>query len=381
MATTSTFGTRRRRRRPRAELSTTLAWYIARRVAFAIGAAILGLAVLAFLIDTIELLRRTGDRPETSAWVAAVMALLHLPFLVQKMVPFGVLFGTMYCFQRLTRTQELVAARAVGVSIWQFLLPAVSVAVVLGVFLVGAFNPLAAALFARYQLLEAEHLSSRSSLVSVSGGKLWLRQVEGNREIIIHAEELRREPAELNQVIFFFFEDDVVFSYRADAPQARLEPDRWVLSSPVILRADGSREARDQLVVPTDLSPERIEGSFAAPETISFWDLPEFIRSIEAVGFPAREHLLHWHGMLALPLLLAAMLVVGTTFSLRLARRGKSSLMVVGGLGAGFAFYILADVVFAIGLSGRLPVVLAAWSPAGIAMLLGLATLFHIEDG
>ena len=48
---------------------------------------------------------------------------------------------------------------------------------------------------------------------------------------------------------------------------------------------------------------------------------------------------------------------------------------------AGFAFYILSDVIFAVGLSGRLPVALAAWAPAGITILLGLTTLLHLEDG
>jgi lipopolysaccharide export system permease protein len=378
MATTA-LGNRRGSRRIR--LSLTLFRYIGLQVASGIGIAILALAVLALLVDAVELLRRTGERAEAGAAIAAVMAVLHLPSLVQKLVPFGVLFGTMYCFQRLTRTNELVAARAIGVSVWQFLLPAVSVAVLLGVFLVVAFNPLAAALSARYEQLEAAYLSARPSLISVSGGKLWLRQTDGDREIIIHAQELRRDPPVLVEVIFFFFEHEVEFTARADAPLARLEPGRWVLIDPVVLRADGGRETPGELTVPTTLSPGRIENSFASPQTISFWDLPEFIRSIETVGFSAREHRLHWHSMLALPLLLAAMLVVGTTFSLRLARRGKAGVMVVAGLAAGFAFYILSDVVFAIGLSGRLPIALAAWAPAGIAMLLGLATLFHIEDG
>jgi lipopolysaccharide export system permease protein len=32
-------------------------------------------------------------------------------------------------------------------------------------------------------------------------------------------------------------------------------------------------------------------------------------------------------------------------------------------------------------LSGAVPIVLAAWAPAGICALLGLTTLFHLEDG
>ena len=99
------------------------------------------------------------------------------------------------------------------------------------------------------------------------------------------------------------------------------------------------------------------------------------------MGFSAREHRLYWHGLLALPLLLSAMLLIGTTSSLRLVRRGGTGLLITAGLVTGFTFYILSDIVFAIGLSGRLPAILAAWIPAGVAVLLGLTTLLHLEDG
>ena len=49
------------------------------------------------------------------------------------------------------------------------------------------------------------------------------------------------------------------------------------------------------------------------------------------------------------------MLLIGVTFSLRLVRRGGTGILVAGGLITGFAFYILSDVIFALGLSGRLP--------------------------
>ena len=49
---------------------------------------------------------------------------------VQQAFPFVMLFSAMYTFSRLTRSQELVVARAVGVSVWQFLTPAVLVALV-----------------------------------------------------------------------------------------------------------------------------------------------------------------------------------------------------------------------------------------------------------
>ena len=43
--------------------------------------------------------------------------------------------------------------------------------------------------------------------------------------------------------------------------------------------------------------------------------------------------------------------------------------------------YFVSDLVLALGLSGKIPPVLAAWTPAGVFTLIGVASLFHMEDG
>ena len=49
------------------------------------------------------------------------MALLKVPTMVEKAIPFSALLGAMFAFWRLNRHHEFVVARAAGVSIWQFL--------------------------------------------------------------------------------------------------------------------------------------------------------------------------------------------------------------------------------------------------------------------
>ena len=61
--------------------------------------------------------------------------------------------------------------------------------------------------------------------------------------------------------------------------------------------------------------------------------------------------------------------------------RGGTGLLIATGVLTGFVFYFLSDVVLALGLSGKIPPALAAWTPAGICSLLGIGLLFHLEDG
>ena len=99
-------------------LSPTLSIYISRQ--FLIGLAIVfGLFVVtAFIIDTVELLRR-GAGKETAAFELLIqMAVLRVPFMAQKVLPFAALIGAILTLTRLTRTQELVITRAAGVSVW-----------------------------------------------------------------------------------------------------------------------------------------------------------------------------------------------------------------------------------------------------------------------
>ena len=373
-----------RQREPQrgARLSLTLSIYIAKQAFIGIMIALLALGLIAVVVDLIELMRRASSRPDATFTVVFTMAWLHLPFFLQQLMPFALLFGTMFSFQRLTRSHELVVARATGVSVWQFLTPALFVALGLGVLTVTVFNPIGSVLVARYETMERVYFSNRASMVAVSQGGLWLRQQDADgSELLLHARQMQRNPPKLRSVTVFFYDDQKHFAARADAAVARLTPNNWMLVDPLRSTPDGVSERLESMMIPTDLTPDRIKDSFEAPETTSFWDLPGFIDNLEAVGFSATEHRLYWHRLLALPFLLAAMLLIGIAFSLRLVRQGGTGILIAGGLITGFAFYILSDVIFALGLSGRLPPAMAAWTPAGIAILLGVTTLLYLEDG
>ena len=98
---------------------------------------------LVFLIDLAELFRRSWGRENVSFLIVIQMAVLRAPFMVQKILPFAALFGGMLAFVRLTRTNQLIVARAAGLSVWQFLFPTIAIALLAGLFVVTLFNPLA----------------------------------------------------------------------------------------------------------------------------------------------------------------------------------------------------------------------------------------------
>ena len=211
---------------------------------------------------------------------------------------------------------------------------------------------------------------------------LWLRQSDGSGvPSIIHADRYIAKDNSLRGVMFLFIADDRTLSRRIDASQAQLTDGEWQVEDGSVWRPDRVPEHFDKVDVPTNLTPRKIQDSFASPETMSFWELPSFIRLLESSGFPALRQRLYFDSLLARPLLYAAMVLIAAAFSLRMQRRGGTAVMIAGGVACGFALYFLSDVVFALGLSATIPLALAAWTPAGVSALLGVSLLLHLEDG
>jgi lipopolysaccharide export system permease protein len=369
----------------------TLMLYVARRFALMTGAMLAALAGLVALFDLIELLRRAATRQDATFALVSQIAALRLPFVAMQILPFAILLGGIIAFWRLTRSSELVVARAAGVSAWGFLAGPVGVAVMLGVVATAAISPLSSAMLARAERLDSQFLRNTSGISALAGGRLWLRQADAGldpRGVAILSgrpvapRDLRPgEAFRLDDVSLWRLSADDRPLARIESPSAVMAPGRWVISDAVVFGADRMPAPAQRLEFPTDLTPARIQDSFASPDTLSFWALPDFIQVLEQAGFSAVRHRLHFQSLLALPLLAAAMALLAAGFSMRSSRRGGVAQMIGGGVAAGFALFVIDKITGEFGEAGTLPVVFAAWAPAGAGFLLATALLLHLEDG
>jgi len=264
-----------------------------------------------------------------------------------------------------------------------------AVAVVMGGIAFAAYSPVAAAFAGRFATLEEKYLGRSSSSLSVAAGGIWLRQGDAEGQTVIRARRASSGVDQLWRVVLFRFGPGDRFETRLEAGRAVLEPGAWRLYDVTRWQLDAaageahalSPEHLDTLALPTNLTPEQIQESFAPPETIAFWDLPAFIALLDESGFSSSRHRLQWHALLAAPVVYAAMVLFGAAFSTRHARFGGLGLMALGCVLTGFAYFFLSDVAQALGASGAVPAALAAWGPPAAAVLLSTGLILHLEDG
>ncbi len=358
----------------------TLPLYISRHYLVWFLVMLMGLLGVVFIFDCIELLRRTADKPEVTFSVVLTMALLNLPDIGQKILPFIALFAAMLTLWHLTRNQELIIARAVGVSVWQFLLPLMITTMILGLFFLLVINPLGALMKRAYQEMESKYVE-RSVLMDLSSAGLWLRQFNEKERYLLHADTVTNDPFTIKPLIAFMFDNDGRYKGRIDGEQAVLENDQWLISNAWYNIKGQPPQRIGNTTLPTRLSTQKIQESMAPPSTVSFWELPGFIKALEATGFAGTRHKMQFFSLAAQPLLLCAMVLFAACFSLRMARRGGALYAALAGLFVGSFAFGFNDVIVALGINQTLPTWLAAFATPLIALSAGTTALFHLEDG
>ena len=112
---------------------STLGLYMAKRFAVTILGVFFLMLLLIFFIDLIEVMRIGAGRDDVHAGTLMLISVLRVPIFSELALPFAVLIGIIGAFLGLSRSSELTIMRAAGLSVWQFLQPAVTVAFVFGV--------------------------------------------------------------------------------------------------------------------------------------------------------------------------------------------------------------------------------------------------------
>ena len=358
-----------------------LDYYIARHL---IKSLLLVFAVLfgiAEIFDMLEFLRRGSSRPDMNLGVAMQMTLLNSPYLIDQIMPFVILFGSLHAFLSLIRNSEMTAMRAASMSPWHIIkVPALIVGLI-ALFQVTVITHIATPMYQQVQQLEQKIFGTKQKSFSAIASGLWLREQNEDKKTIIHARISNPSGTELRNVVIIETTMDDKFLRRIDALRAVLGNEVWELHSAYVSSKQTGTVSHPTFAIPTSITPKQLKTDFTQVENISFWRLGGIIKTMENAGFQPTQHIVRYHTLLAKPLLLISMMLLAVAFTTRLHAREPARKAVALCIITGFVTFSLTNIIQTFGLVGTLPALSVGWIPAIVYTLIAAAMIIHKEEG
>jgi LPS export ABC transporter permease LptG len=324
----------------------------------------IGLAVAAALyviVDLGETLNRFLRIKPPLAYIIEHF-LYRLPSALHQGLPVVMLVATIFLFLSLSRFHELTAMKAAGISLFRVSAP---------VLLMGLSVAVSAMLFQELFLPRLKELAEEVDRVKIRGQlprhlqsrqRLWVRSADSR---FYRVELLSPQTNDLYGVTILEVDRQFQLHNRLDARQAHWTESGWELRDGAFreIEPGGTVQTVPFTLTALDLSEDieeftRIHKDF---ESMSYWELRDYVARLEAAGFQAKKYLVALYSKLSFPLVNLVMVLVAIPFALQSPRGGRL-------FGVGLAIAIMAGylvvhyVALAFARADLLPPFVAAWT-------------------
>lgn len=350
---------------------TVIHKYIARELAwnfcFVIG-SVLGIYLA---VDFFEKIDNFTEVELPSSKIAEYF-LLKIPFILAQTTPVAVLLSALIVLGLMARNNEMVALSSAGVSPRYLVKP---------LLVFGLLSSVALFFFGETTV----------PMTTARANNIWLREVKKNPAVmskrnnvwikgensICHIQYI--EPAKMSifGVTFYYFDRASRLSRRVDAAKGIYEKGAWRLTDVIEQNMHGDESdyrvtLRQEIKSWANFSPADL-GKVAKPvDAMSYLELAEYVKEVEAQGYDATTHRVNLMAKSAFPLVCFLMALVGATLGI-LRRRASVAANVSQGIGIAFVYWVSYSFCLSMGYGGVLPPMVAAWLPV---VVFGSAGIF-----
>jgi len=304
-----------------------------------------------------------------------------IPFIFIQVLPLAILTTMVLTLGGLSRTNEITALRACGVSLWRIVQPLMTLTVLLSfVFLLVNEFVIPWNNQQLNYLLEVK-LKNKQQL-QLTHSKIWYR----SNNKIIDITLANPQNLEVKGITIFFLNQQQKIEKRQDIDVAIYKDDNWRTNTLTERKFDSvtgdllqTTTLTDQ-IVSIDRNLEDFTGRNNFNNELNFQQLAVMAEKLEQEGYDSTRQRVDMHNRISTPFTCLIMGFLGVPFALQRGRDSNIALGIGLSMGIGVTYFIIQSLVTAFGYAGAMPPIVAAWTANFIFLMVGIWLLLNVND-
>lgn len=324
----------------------------------------IGLSMFVFLFLMIDFFDRLDNvlSEKASVWLILQYFFFKVPLMVSLMLPIALMFATLFTFGLLSKSAEITAMRASGVTLFWLARPLVVMGLILS-----AFSFVLGEYIVPYAERKQKHLYNleirkKDKRGGYSQSDFWWR----NGNSFFSVDLFNSSSKTLHNLSQFELNDDWVAVKRTDAESVDwISNDLgWNMKNAVRYHFDTQPvtvEHFAEIPLPIGESPTDFYEFKSDPSTMSYREIRRFIKKQRNNGISTSQYLPDMYAKLAAPLVIFIVGMIVLPFTLLPARSGSMAQSSLAAFFVAFTYFAVDSFSISMGRADLLPPVLAAW--------------------
>ncbi len=304
--------------------------------------------------------------------------MLKIPFMFVQLTPASILLASITVFGLMNRSNELLAIRSSGISIYFLVKPAIFA----GIFLAGLMFFLGETLipisitkanFIRYNVLKKQNiLSAREDIWIKSENKL------------IHINYYDAASQAMAGVTISVMGEGFALESRLDAEKGTWVDGKWVFEN--VIEQTHAKDGVDydvklleKKILSLTVEPEDLGAVAKKSEEMSFSELRKFVKKVQQEGYDATTYKVDLNAKLAFPFICIIMVLTGAATGMRSFVKDNIPVAIAIGVVIAFFYWVMYGLCLSMGYGGVLPPVVSAWTANLFFLCTGTLYLINTE--
>ena len=334
---------------------------------------LLSLVFILNILNEIEFFKNAN----VSSFYPLYLSLLNSPSVIFEMFPFIFLISTQFFFIKFFNNNEIQIFKYSGLKNTKILGALSLLTFFMGLLIITFFYNLSSSLQGFYLELKNQYSKDDKYLAVITKNGLWIKDIVGDEISIINSSKINKNFL-IDTFITTFDEDyNVIKSIKSD--NIDIKNKRWLIHNPTIFQNNNSKKI-DLFEFESNFDLKKVKSLFSNLSSLSILKLLSLRENYKSLNYSIIEVDVQIHKIVSYPIYLSLMTILSAIIMFNTKKFKSTTLKISIGLFLSVIIYYINNFFNVMGITEKVPLIIAVWMPVLIFCLINFIMLIKINE-